>query len=94
MPRRIFFSRAGRAGTGLDFFFAGRDGAGFFFSRDAKNPAPSSLFFAAKKKSSPVDLKNPAPSGALQYSTLHGVHDVGAYSTERFLKEILKKSFG
>ena len=30
----------------------------------------------------------------VQYGTLNGVQDAGAYSTERFLKEIHKKPFG
>ena len=30
----------------------------------------------------------------VQYGTLHGAHNVGAYSTERFLKDFLKEWFG
>ena len=62
----FFVGRPGRDGTG---FFISRAGTGLdLFARGAKNPVPSSLFFAAKKKSSPVDLKNPVPSGALLHS--------------------------
>ena len=67
-----FFFR-GPAGPGRDwfFYFADAKNPDPDFSRGAKNPVPSPLYFAAKKKSSPVEPKNPVPSGALGTNHLY-----------------------
>jgi len=81
-PGRIFFR--GPAGPGRDwiFYFAGGDGTGFFF-RGAPNFQSRRHFFRRQKKSSPVDLKNPVPSGALLLNIQHRRFSSGACNSKR-----------
>ena len=75
-PGRIFFSRPGRAGTGLAFllFISQMRKIQIRIFRGARKIQSRRLFISPrKKKSSPVEPKNPVPSGALLPATLEAL---------------------